>query len=265
MFNLTKYQVVKAKCLEKSAQLVAVSKTRSVEELKELYSSGARAFGENRVQELLEKRKHLAQDIEWHLIGHLQSNKVKYIADFIHLIHSVDSIRLLVEIQKEAKKNDNGRRWRWMRNNDDILYKNINEGRQIDQSDLFGKNFIVEDTCQTWKWKIYAAEQRDVQGFTCMKAIFQDSTSMLEAWFTPQIPISNGPHIYGGLPGLILEMRMENRHIVATKIEEYTQLEPYPTPSDGEVITKEEYDKIKEEKQKEREAMWRGGARKRRF
>ncbi|MCB9257014.1 MAG: YggS family pyridoxal phosphate-dependent enzyme [Chitinophagales bacterium] len=106
MFNLTKYQVVKAKCLEKSAQLVAVSKTRSVEELKELYSSGARAFGENRVQELLEKRKHLAQDIEWHLIGHLQSNKVKYIADFIHLIHSVDSIRLLVEIQKEAKKND---------------------------------------------------------------------------------------------------------------------------------------------------------------
>ncbi|MEZ5048897.1 MAG: GLPGLI family protein [Saprospiraceae bacterium] len=176
-------------------------------------------------------------------------------------IYHVDKIKT----EEEAKKNDNGRRWRWMRNNDDILYKNINEGRQIDQSDLFGKNFIVEDTCQTWKWKIYAAEQRDVQGFTCMKAVFQDSTTMLEAWFTPQIPISNGPHIYGGLPGLILEMRMENRHIVATKIEEYTQLEPYPTPSDGEVITKEEYDKIKEEKQKEREAMWKGGARKRRF
>lgn len=105
MFRPSKYQEIKENCLKSSAELVAVTKTRSIEELQELYNSGARVFGENRVQELIEKKDLLAKDIEWHLIGHLQTNKVKYLANFIHLIHSVDSIRLLEEIQKEAKKN----------------------------------------------------------------------------------------------------------------------------------------------------------------
>lgn len=86
--------------------LVAVSKTQPVERLMALYEQGQRIFGENRVQELTAKYEALPKDIEWHLIGHLQKNKVKYIAPFISLIHSVDSLELLVEINKQAQKND---------------------------------------------------------------------------------------------------------------------------------------------------------------
>lgn len=86
------------------AQLVAVSKNHSAEAILELYRQGQRDFGENRVQELLPKYEALPKDIRWHLIGHLQSNKVKYIAPFVYLIHSVDSFDLLKEIQKQALK-----------------------------------------------------------------------------------------------------------------------------------------------------------------
>jgi len=84
--------------------LVAVSKTKSVEEIKELYNLGQKDFGENYVQELTEKQSQLPKDIRWHFIGHLQSNKVKQIAPFIHLIQSVDGFKLLQEINKQAKK-----------------------------------------------------------------------------------------------------------------------------------------------------------------
>lgn len=85
-----------------SVQLVAVTKTRPVETLKEAYSLGLRDFGENRVQELIEKHPQLPSDVRWHQIGHLQTNKVKYIAPFVHLIHSVDSLKLLIEINRQA-------------------------------------------------------------------------------------------------------------------------------------------------------------------
>jgi len=85
--------------------LIAVSKTKPVEEVQEAYDAGQRLFGENHVQELVEKYEQLPKDIEWHLIGHLQSNKVKYIASFISMIQSVDSIKLLEEINKHAEKN----------------------------------------------------------------------------------------------------------------------------------------------------------------
>ena len=83
--------------------LVAVSKTHSVEAVREAYEAGQRDFGENKVQELSDKQGRLPLDIRWHMIGHLQRNKVKYIVPFVHLIHSVDSLRLLVEIDKRAK------------------------------------------------------------------------------------------------------------------------------------------------------------------
>ena len=86
--------------------LVAVSKTKSVEEIKELYNLGQKDFGENYVQEVTEKQSQLPNDIRWHFIGHLQSNKVKQITSFIHLIQSVDSLKLLQEINKQGKKND---------------------------------------------------------------------------------------------------------------------------------------------------------------
>ncbi|MGL5892455.1 MAG: YggS family pyridoxal phosphate-dependent enzyme [Bacteroidia bacterium] len=84
--------------------LVAVSKTHPVEKVLEAYYAGQRAFGENRVQELVPKYEALPKDIEWHLIGHLQTNKVKYIAPFVHLIHSIDSLKLLEEVNKQAAR-----------------------------------------------------------------------------------------------------------------------------------------------------------------
>lgn len=86
--------------------LVAVSKTKPVASLLEAHQSGQRDFGENKVQELVDKASVLPQNIRWHMIGHLQRNKVKYIAPFVSLIHSVDSFRLLNEIDKQGKKND---------------------------------------------------------------------------------------------------------------------------------------------------------------
>jgi hypothetical protein len=86
--------------------LVAVTKTRPVEILKQAYEFGLRDFGENRVQEMIVKQAELPSDIRWHLIGHLQTNKVKFIAPFVHLVHSVESLKLLEEINKQAKKNN---------------------------------------------------------------------------------------------------------------------------------------------------------------
>lgn len=86
--------------------LVAVSKTKPVEDIKTLYDLGQRDFGENYVQELVDKQPQLPPGIRWHYIGHLQSNKVKFIAPFVHLIHGVDSFKLLKEINKQAEKNN---------------------------------------------------------------------------------------------------------------------------------------------------------------
>lgn len=91
--------------LPEDVTLVAVSKTKPAELIREAYDAGQRVFGENKVQELVDKWEVLPKDIEWHLIGHLQSNKVKYIAPFVSLIHSVDSFKLLQEINKQGEKN----------------------------------------------------------------------------------------------------------------------------------------------------------------
>lgn len=88
----------------KQAKLIAVSKTKPNEMLEAAYAGGQRAFGENKVQEMTDKAESLPKDIEWHMIGHLQRNKVKYIVPFVHLIHGVDSPRLLKEINKQGKK-----------------------------------------------------------------------------------------------------------------------------------------------------------------
>jgi PLP dependent protein len=92
--------------LPPNVTLVAVSKTKPNEAILEAYQSGQKQFGENKVQELVAKYEALPKDIEWHLIGHLQSNKVKYIAPFVALIHAVDSLKLLKEIDKQAEKNN---------------------------------------------------------------------------------------------------------------------------------------------------------------
>ena len=119
--------------IPKKVTLVAVSKTKPVELIKNAYDCGQRDFGENKVQELVNKFELLPKDIKWHMIGHLQRNKVKYIAPFVYLIHSVDSVRLLNEINKQAKKNN----------------KTISVLLQIDISDdntKFGFSFNEIDT-----------------------------------------------------------------------------------------------------------------------
>jgi len=90
--------------IPQNVTLIAVSKTKPISLIQEAYVTGQRDFGENKVQELVEKQEALPDDIRWHMIGHLQRNKVKYIAPFVHLIHGVDSLRLLKEINKQGAK-----------------------------------------------------------------------------------------------------------------------------------------------------------------
>ncbi len=102
--NTNQYHSIISQLNPQKVQLIAVSKTKPNEDILELYDLGQRAFGENYVQELVDKAASLPKDIQWHFIGHLQSNKVKYIAPFVHLIHGVDSEKLLQEINKQAIK-----------------------------------------------------------------------------------------------------------------------------------------------------------------
>lgn len=104
--NIRKYQQIQQQLREKNVTLVAVSKMQSVADIMVLYENGHRDFGENYVQELVSKFEQLPKDIRWHYIGHLQTNKVKYIAPFVHLVHGVDSEKLLIEINKQAARNN---------------------------------------------------------------------------------------------------------------------------------------------------------------
>ncbi len=99
----TRLQDIKSK-LGTNTRLIVVSKYRSIDEIEAVYEAGQRAFAENRVQALMERHEALPKDIEWHLIGHLQTNKAKYVVPFVKLIHSADSLKLLKEINKQAEK-----------------------------------------------------------------------------------------------------------------------------------------------------------------
>ena len=104
-FMQNNFKEIKKWCDDRQVKLVAISKTHPVESITLLYKQGQRLFGENKVQEMIMKECQLGSDIEWHLVGHLQSNKVKFMAPFVSLIHSVDSLKLLQEINKQASKN----------------------------------------------------------------------------------------------------------------------------------------------------------------
>lgn len=99
-------EAVKKSFVNPACQLIAVSKTKPLQDLQAAYAAGIRDFGENKVQEIQAKQPEMPADTRWHMIGHLQSNKIKYIAPFVHLIHGVDSFRLLKEIDKQGKKID---------------------------------------------------------------------------------------------------------------------------------------------------------------
>jgi PLP dependent protein len=100
------YEVIREQLADTQTQLIAVSKTKPNEAILALYEQGQRVFGENYVQELVEKYDTLPKDIEWHLIGHLQTNKIKYIAPFVAMVHSVDSLKMLKELNAQAQKHE---------------------------------------------------------------------------------------------------------------------------------------------------------------
>jgi PLP dependent protein len=99
-------QNINASLAGTTARLIAVTKTKPIEDLQAAYEAGSKVFGENKVQEMVQKWEVLPKDIEWHLIGHLQSNKVKYMAHFVAMIHSIDSLKLLQEVDKQALRNE---------------------------------------------------------------------------------------------------------------------------------------------------------------
>lgn len=106
MISQDAFLSLKGELTEKGVKLAAVSKTHGVDKIQQVYDWGQRIFAENKAQEISEKQPHLPDDIEWHFVGHLQRNKVKYIAPFIHLVHSVDRLKLLKELNNEAEKHN---------------------------------------------------------------------------------------------------------------------------------------------------------------
>lgn len=124
------------------------------------------------------------------------------------------------EKKVEENPNDNTprmfRRMRERANN--VYYKNLSTKTSLEQSKFFGKDFLISDSISSYKWKVSAGEQKSILGYTCMKAMFKDSTSNIVVFFTPQIPVSLGPDKYGNLPGMILEVQSAQIHIIATEI-----------------------------------------------
>lgn len=170
------YQTIKNQ-LPDPIQLVAVSKTHPVSAIEEVYGFGQRVFGENKVQELMEKSPLLPKDIQWHLIGHLQTNKVKYIAPFIDTIQSLDSEKLLAEINKEAGKNNrviNVLLQVKIAAEDTKFGLEIQEAKHIFQQYLEGKFPHIEMTGLMGMATFTDDEQQVTQEFLTLKELFDE-------------------------------------------------------------------------------------------
>ncbi|WP_331363513.1 YggS family pyridoxal phosphate-dependent enzyme [Polaribacter sp.] len=155
--------------LPKSVTLVAVSKTKPVSDLQEAYNAGQRVFGENKIQEMVDKFTILPKDIQWHMIGHLQSNKVKYMAHFVNLIHGVDKFKTLKEINKQAKKHDR-------------VINCLLQIRIAKEDTKFGFSFTEIETILTSK-EISELENIKIVGFMGM-ATFTDNQEQLKEEFS---------------------------------------------------------------------------------
>ncbi len=154
------------------------------------------------------------------------------------------------EFTGERRRRGPGRR---DRNRNNKFYTNFEENKSIDSRDLFGKTFLIEGEREAKAWKI-TADQKEVGDYLCQKAIYQDSTTNIEAWFTPMIPISSGPDDYFGLPGLILHLDIDEgtRTITATEIQAGgKEAITISKPEKGKKVTMEEFKSIREKKVKE--------------
>ena len=189
--------------------LVAVSKTKSVEEIKELYDLGQRDFGENYVQELTDKQSQLPKDIHWHFIGHLQTNKVKQVAPFIHLVQSVDSPKLLQEINKQARKNN--------RVIDCLLQVHIAQ-----EETKFGLNEQeLETLINTNASELHELQNVRIVGLMGMASLTDDMEKVraefryLKTLFDKLAPLTTHLPIAIGTPLTILSMGMSSDYFVA--------------------------------------------------
>ncbi len=138
---------------------------------------------------------------------------------------------------------------------DNQYFKDLDGNLALESRDLFGRQFLVKGELEKFAWKM-TGEQKTIAGYRCQKATFQDSTRSVEAWFAPQIQVSNGPSRYGQLPGLILELSIDNGNItvMAEKVElKILDKAAIEKPSKGKEVSQEEFKKIEEEKRKEME------------
>lgn len=134
-------------------------------------------------------------------------------------------------------------------------YKNLTSSKVIEHQNMFGKDFLVMDSIENYKWKISASEQKVVAGYTCMKAFYKDSTNNFVVFFTTQIPKKTGPDKFGGLPGVILEVQSAQTHIIATEI----IVAPVPDisiPSKGDKMNRKEFNDLVKQKTEEMRQMW---------
>lgn len=140
------------------------------------------------------------------------------------------------------------------------IFVDLNEEMKFTFTDLFGKEFLIEDKVSPTPWKLHSGMQRDILGYTCIKATHMQDTTEVTAWFTTQLPYSFGPGGYNGLPGTILALTYgEDRVMLATSVEEKPAVVPPMQKSKkGEAITREKYDKLAEEKRKEMQQMYGG-------
>jgi pyridoxal phosphate enzyme (YggS family) len=186
-----------------NVKLIAVSKTKPFESILQLYKAGQRAFGEYKVQELVSKFEVLPKDIEWHFIGHLQSNKVKYIAPFVHLIHGVDSEKLLQEINKQALKQN--------RVIDCLLQVHI-----ATEETKFGFDAAsIQELIQSGRISQYANIQ--IKGLMGM-ASFSEDTHLLTKEFTSLKHIFDQASVQMGNQFTILSMGMSSDYTLAISL-----------------------------------------------
>ncbi|MDO8366242.1 MAG: GLPGLI family protein [Saprospiraceae bacterium] len=140
-------------------------------------------------------------------------------------------------------------------------YRDIENGKRIESTEFFGRFFLIEEEPKRLKWKV-SAEQKQVAGYPCQKAVLQDTSRQVEAWFTPQIPVSIGPGEFADLPGMILELSMANgdRTVVAEKVKfKALDKKAIEKPTKGKSVTREEFLRIRDEKMKEMGATPGGG------
>ncbi|MBK8701004.1 MAG: GLPGLI family protein [Saprospiraceae bacterium] len=165
------------------------------------------------------------------------------------------------EDKVEEEQNPNRGRWAMRRQGvDPKVYCDYSNEQQLTYADMFGKEFLIEESLLSIKWKLHSGEQRDILGYTCIKATTMKDTVEVTAWFTPKISVSVGPSGYFGLPGLILAVSEgESKVTLATMVEEdFVGDSPIVKPSKGDLITREEFEKLRREKMEEMRQMYGG-------